>query len=120
VNEGFLFLLFYVCLIVSKETPSFFAIDNLEASFHPKLCEELTKNLISLGEHHNKQIILTTHNPFVLDGLDLNDKNQSLFVVRRNSDGETIANKVDGPPKNVKLSEAWMRGYIGGQPETIE
>jgi len=120
VNEGFLFLLFYICLIISKETPSFFAIDNLEASFHPKLCEELTKNLIELCEHHNKQIILTTHNPFVLDGLNLNDKNQSLFVVRRNSEGETIADKIENQPKNVKLSEAWMRGYIGGQPETIE
>jgi predicted ATPase len=120
VNEGFLFMLFYICLIISKETPSFFAIDNLEASFHPKLCEDLTKNLIELCEHHNKQIILTTHNPFVLDGLNLNDNNQSLFVVRRNSEGETIADKIENQPKNVKLSEAWMRGYIGGQPETIE
>ncbi len=120
VNEGFLFLLFYISLIVSKETPSFFAIDNIEASFHPKLCKDLTENLIQLCNHHNKQLILTTHNPFVLDGLDLNDSNQSLFVVRRNSEGETIVDKIDKQPKNIKLSEAWMRGYIGGQPETID
>ena len=69
---------------------------------------------------NNKQIILTTHNPFVLDGLDLNDPEQCLYVVRRNADGETIADKIDKQPKNVKLSEAWLRGYIGGNPETIE
>ena len=120
VNEGFLFLLFYISLIISKETPSFFAIDNIEASFHPKLCEELMRKLIELSERHNKQIILTTQNPFVLDGLNLDQGNQSLFVVRRNSEGETIADKIEQQPKNVKLSEAWMRGYIGGQPETIE
>lgn len=120
VNEGFLFLLFYISLIISKETPSFFAIDNIEASLHPGLCEELIKQLIELAKIHNKQLILTTHNPFVLDGLNLNDEEQSLFVVRRNADGETIADKITKQPKNVKLSEAWVRGYIGGQPETIE
>jgi len=120
VNEGFLFLLFYISLIISKETPFFFAIDNLEASFHPRLCQELTKNLIKLCHTYNKQVIITTHNPFVLDGLDLKDVNQSLFVVTRNSEGETIANKIKKQPKDLKLSEAWMRGYIGGQPETIE
>jgi predicted ATPase len=120
VNEGFLFLLFYVSVIISKETPNFFAIDNIEASLHPRLCEELTRRLVGLCKKHNKQVILTTHNPAVLDGLDLDDPEQSLFVIRRNADGETIADKIDKQPKGVKLSEAWERGYIGGQPETIE
>lgn len=119
VNEGFLFLLFYISLIISKETPSFFAIDNIDVSFHPKLCRELTSVLIQLCEKHNKQVIVTTHNPFILDGLNLNDSAQSLFVVRRNSEGETIADKVESQPQNIKLSDAWMRGYIGGHPETI-
>lgn len=119
VNEGFLFLLFYVSIILSKETPAFFAIDNIEASFHPALCKELTKRLIQLAKEHNKQIIITTHNPFVLDGLNLNNSDERLFVIRRNSEGETIADHISTPPKNVKLSEAWIRGYIGGQPETI-
>lgn len=120
VNEGFLFLLFYVSLFLSKETPSFFAIDNVDASFHPLLCKEMTKNLVKLSKTHNKQVIVTTHNPFVLDGLDLNDPEQTLFVVRRNSEGETIADKIESQPKNIKLSEAWMRGRYGGLPETIE
>ncbi len=119
VNEGFLFLLFYISLIISKETPTFFAIDNIEASLHPLLCEELIKILVKLAKKHDKQIILTTHNPFVLDGLDLNDPEQKLFVVRRNADGKTIADTIS-PVKNIKLSEAWVRGRIGGNPETIE
>lgn len=119
VNEGFLFLLFYVSLILSKETPIFFAIDNIETSFHPRLCEELTRRLMELCKKHNKQVIFTTHNPAVLDGLNLDDPEQALFVIRRNADGETIADKIGQQPKNVKLSEAWERGYIGGQPETI-
>ena len=107
-------------MLFRSETPAFFAIDNIEASFHPKLCTELIKNLVKLSKTHNKQVILTTHNPFVLDGLDLSDEDQRLFTVRRNGDGETIADRVTNPPtNNIKLSEAWMNGYIGAQPETF-
>ncbi|MCU0321254.1 MAG: ATP-binding protein [Chitinophagaceae bacterium] len=119
-NEGFLFLLFYLTLFISKDTPNFFAIDNIEASFNPKLCVELTKNLTKLSKEHKKQAIVTTHNPFILDGLDLSDDNQRLFVVRRNLDGHTIATRVKPTSKtDLKLSEAWMRGYIGGLPENF-
>ena len=31
-NEGFLFILFYLSLFISKDTPQFFAIDNIENS----------------------------------------------------------------------------------------
>jgi len=116
VNEGFLFLMFYASLFLSNETPPFFAIDNIEASLHPMLCEELIRNLVIISD--KKQVILTTHNPFVLDGLDLNDPEQRLFVVRRNPEGETIADQIKKPIK-LKLSEAWMRGIFGGNPETI-
>lgn len=119
VNEGFLYLLFYISLFVSKETPTFFAIDNIEASFHPTLVEELIRNLIELSKRHNKQIIITTHNPFVLDGLNLDDEEQKLFVIRRNADGETIADPISNPSKRIKLSEAWIRGQFGGQPKNI-
>lgn len=119
VNEGFLYLLFYVSLILSKETPAFFAIDNIEASFHPVLCKELIRKLTDLAHTQNKQILITTHNPFILDGLNLDNQDERLFVVKRNSEGETIAKRITKYSKNIKLSEAWMSGYIGGNPETI-
>ncbi len=50
-NEGFLFLLFYITLLVSPETPSFFAIDNIDSSSNPKLCIALMgKGSVSLSE----------------------------------------------------------------------
>lgn len=119
VNEGFLFLMFYVLLFMSKETPDFYSIDNIETSFHPLLCKELARNLSSLAIKHKKQAIITTHNPFVLDGLDLENSQQRLFVVRRNSDGETIVDPIKEKPKGIKLSEAWMTGMLGGIPETF-
>ena len=120
-NEGFLFLLFYFTLFISRETPAFFAIDNIDASLNPKLCSQLVKELVSLAKTHNKQAIVTTHNPAVLDGLDLNDDEQRLYVVSRNKLGHTKAKRITKQAslpdqKPVRLSEAFLRGYLGGLP----
>lgn len=120
-NEGFLFLLFYFSLFISKDTPKFFAVDNIDASLNPKLCRELMIILTELAKKYDKQVIFTTHNPSILDGLNLHDDEQRLFVVRRNRKGHTVLDRVErkeGFPgrKPVKLSEAFMSGYLGGLP----
>lgn len=123
-NEGFLFLLFYFALFISPDTPAFFAIDNIDASLNPKLCAALMKALVELAKKHNKQAILTTHNPALLDGLDLSDNEQRLFVIERNTDGHTKAHRISAPKPldgdaPVALSEAFLRGYIGGLPKNF-
>lgn len=119
-NEAFLYLLFYFTLFISDETPSFFAIDNIEASLNPKLCKEVIKNLAMLAEKHNKQVILTTHSPFVLDGIEEVTDKKLLFVASRNSDGYTVVNKIKADAaRTVPLSEAWLKGYIGGLPDNF-
>jgi AAA15 family ATPase/GTPase len=123
-NEGFLFLLFYLTLLISPETPPFFSIDNVDNSLNPKLCVALMQQITELAKEFGKQIILTTHNPAVLDGLNLHDEEQRLFVVARNQDGYTRLRRVDPPNLSpgrppVLLSEAFMRGYIGGLPKNF-
>ena len=123
-NEGFLFLLFYFTLFISRETPSFFAIDNIDASLNPKLCSRLLTELADLAKTYDKQAIVTTHNPAVLDGLNLNDDEQRLFVVFRNKLGHTKVKRIfkqeaaEGQAP-VPLSEAFLRGYLGGLPRNF-
>jgi len=123
-NEGFLFILFYITLIVAKETPKVFAIDNIDASLNPKLCTKLMTVLSELAKEYDKQIFLTTHNPAILDGIDLNDDEQKLFTVSRNKSGHTrmkeitVANKPKSSNEEpLKLSEAFLRGYLGALPK---
>jgi len=123
-NEGFLFLLFYFTLFVSDLTPKFFAIDNIDASLNPRLCRRLMQELVELAKKHDKQVIFTTHNPAILDGLDLEDDEQRLFVISRNQLGYTNARRILKPKplegqEPVKLSEAFLRGYIGGLPKNF-
>ncbi|MBE9183364.1 AAA family ATPase [Microcoleus sp. LEGE 07076] len=123
-NEGFLFLLFYFALFISELTPNFFAIDNIDASLNPRLCRRLIEELVELAKKNDKQVILTTHNPAVLDGLDLDDDEQRLFAISRNQLGYTKATGILKPQplegqELVKLSEAFLRGYIGGLPKNF-
>ncbi len=123
-NEGFLYVLFYMALIVSKDTPKIFAIDNIDAALNPKLCAKITSYLVELAKKYDKQLFLTTQNPATLDGIDLFDEAQKLFVVSRKRSGQTTAREftADRMPKQdngelVMLSEAMIRGYIGGIPK---
>ena len=123
-NEGFLFLLFYFSLFISDDTPKFFAIDNIDASFNPRLCRRLLTELVSLAKKYDEQVIFTTHNPAILDGFNLNDDEQRLFVIYRNKFGYTKSKRILAPEplegiEPVRMSEAFLRGYIGGLPENF-
>ena len=121
-NEGFLYLLFYFTLVISDETPRFFAIENIDTAFNPKLCREVIKRLVALAKKHNKQIIATTHNPAILDGLDLRDDEQKLMVVQRSIDGYTkvrTLKKEEVVNSDLTLSQLWLRGFIGGLPNNF-
>lgn len=123
-NEGFLFVLFYFALAMSKRTPRFFAIENIDSALNPKLCANLMRQLVELAKRYDKQIICTTHNPAILDGLNLHDVDQRLYTVQRDTEGRTGVNRVK-PPKlepgasPMKLSIAFLNGLIGGLPENF-
>lgn len=123
-NEGFLFLMFYFALFVSDDTPKFFAIDNIENALNPKLCTKLIQELVELAKKYDKQVIFTTHNPAILDGLDLHDDEQRLFTIYRNIYGHTKARRISAPEPledddPVQLSEAFINGYLGGLPNNF-
>jgi hypothetical protein len=122
-NEGFLYLLFYFTLFCAEETPKFFAIDNIDDSLNPRLSAETIKNLAQLAKQHDKQFLATTHQPGLLDGINLLDPDQILYVVYRDIKGRTSVKRVKPPRASarepVRLSEAFIRGYLGGLPNNF-
>lgn len=122
-NEGILHVIFYLALFISNKTPDFFAIDNIETALNPKLCRSLVKELVSLSKERGKQVIITTHNPAILDGLNLNDDSQRLFEVFRTDKGMTkirrIKFKKGISTRSLKLSEMWTEGLLGAIPQNF-
>jgi hypothetical protein len=91
--------------VVSKYTPKIFAIDNIDTSLNPKLCTKLIKELTRLAKKYDKQLFVTSHNPAILDGIDLADDEQRLFVVSRNKQGHTRCKRIevtDKPKSSVR------------------
>jgi predicted ATPase len=116
-NEGALHAMFYLALMISEITPKFFAIDNIDNTLNPRLCENIIYAIAQLSEKRGKQVLIATQNPAILDGLNLKDPEQRLFVVKRNIKGHTIVQRVETKPENEKkyrLSELFIEDYIGG------
>ncbi len=122
-NEGVLHVLFYLALFISAKTPKFFAIDNIETALNPRLCQVLVSELVKLTKEAKKQVLITTHNPAILDGLNLLDEEQRLFEVYRDSEGKTrtrrIKFKENLSDKEFKLSEMWLKGLLGAVPKNF-
>ena len=71
-----------------------------------------------------RQILLTTHNPLVLDGLPLQDDRVRLFTVSRTSSGRTSVRRVEvdanlreKAEQGWSLSRLWVMGHLGGVPD---
>lgn len=126
-SEGVLYLLFCAVLALHQGAPKLFAIDNFDQALNPRMARELARLFCDwLLLSNNRQVLLTTHNPLVLDGLPLRDQRVRLFAVDRNLKGQTVVQRVQVTPSMIELSKTgtplsqqWVMGYIKGVPNGV-
>lgn len=125
-SEGALYVLFALVLALHPMSPRLFAIENLDQNMHPRLARATMRLFceLLLNAKSQRQALLTTHNPLVLDGLDLRDERIRLFTVGRNAKGATRIDRVQVDPEMLKaiddgltLSNLWIMGRLGGVPD---
>jgi len=124
-SEGALYVLFMLVLAAHSQAPRVFAVDNFDQALNPRTARELTRTFVRHALTEDRQVLLTTHNPLVLDGLDLGDERVRLFTVARDRVGHTKVKRV--PVKNFAalkekhgehaVSRLWVEGRIGGMPD---
>jgi energy-coupling factor transporter ATP-binding protein EcfA2 len=75
-SEGALLVLFLAIIAAHPFSPSFCAVDNADHGLNPGLATTLIKSFSEwvLQNKDDRQILLTSHNPAVLDGLLLQDE----------------------------------------------
>jgi hypothetical protein len=133
-SEGTLFLLFSAIILADKQAPRIFALDNVDSALNPQLTKKLVEKIIFVTKNSlmknspkfgAKQVFLTSHNPTAIDAFDLFDDTLRVFVVKRNNQGQTTAERLE-PPHGMSrqdwvvakggrnLSQLWLDGEIGG------
>jgi hypothetical protein len=123
-NEGTLYVLFVLVLALHPGAPRLFAIDNFDYSMHPQLAQATTRLLCEqmLKTRPARQALLTTHNPAVLDGLDLSDERIRLFAVAHDATGATQIHRIDLPEEiiahGLPLSTLWLAGAFNPPPDS--
>jgi energy-coupling factor transporter ATP-binding protein EcfA2 len=126
-SEGALYILFLLVLALHPRIPPVFAIDNFDHGLHPRLAQETIRLFCRImldGPGKKRQALLTTHNPLVLDGLDITDDRVRLLAVDRDNNGFTTINRIRIDPDfflrnkaHAPLSKLWITGRLGGVPD---
>ena len=125
-SEGALYALFLAVIAGHDAGPALCAVDNADHGLNPRLARSLMECLCEwyLDAGKPRQILLTTHNPLVLDGLPLQDERVRLFTVSRTSSGRTSIRRVnlddslmERAERGWSLSRLWVMGHLGGVPD---
>ena len=123
-SEGALYVIFTALLCLLPQAPRLLAIDNLDQALNPLLLTRLISYLPDwlYANNPDRQLLFTTHNPAALDGLNLNNPEVRLFVVERNSNGQTCLRRLTLTPELTSLNEQyplsrlWLMGNLGAVP----
>ena len=94
VQEGALYVLFMLCVAMHPGAPKMLGIDSFDHAMNPRLARRITQVFSKLILETGKTVFMTTHNPLVLDGLDLTDERIRLFVTDRDENGHIIVNRI--------------------------
>ena len=125
VSEGALYVLFLAVIAGSERTPKLCAVDNADHGLNPRLARALMNRFCEwyLTPKGKRQVLLTTHNPLVLDGLPLQNEEVRLFTVSRSKHGNTRVRQVVVDDELLakgeqgwSLSRLWTMGHLGGMP----
>lgn len=122
-SEGALYVLFMLALAMHDKAPKMFAIDSFDHAMNPRLARRVTEVFCNKIVEGGKTVFMTTHNPLVLDGLNLSDDNIRLFTTERNVNGYVEVRRIKVSEELLKmnqpLSRFWINGALGGVPELL-
>ena len=122
-SEGALYVLLLLSLAIHVKAPTVFAIDNFDHGMNPRLAKVTTRLFCELIIKAGKTVFLTTHNPLVLDGLDIHNDDIRLFAMDRNKEGSAKIKRIKVEQSLIDedqpLSRLWVNGRLGGVPDLV-
>ena len=89
-SEGQLRLLAIAATLYSSTEGSLLVFDDVDASIDVIRAQKLIKNIYRIGRNRNLQILLTSHNPALLDALPVNTISDVVFCYRKTDHASSL------------------------------
>ncbi len=123
-SEGALYVLFAGVLALHRRAPTMLAVDNIDQALNPILAREMIRCVSQwILAENSRQLLMTAHNPLLLDGLPLLDDRVRLFTVARSDRGRTNVRRIEITEEILNrvedgwtISRLWTAGHLIGVP----
>ena len=118
MSDGTLKLFAYLLLLEDPTPPPFLCIEEPENGLYHKLLESLTREFRrqATGRKGGSQVFITTHQPYLLDALDV----EEVWILEKETDGYSTIRRASDIPLVKNLVEAelplgglWYSDYLG-------
>jgi predicted ATPase len=123
LSDGSRLILAILTIIYQPNPPEVILLEDIDRGIHPRLYEQLVRQMRQITREHGVQIIATTHSPYLLD--EFQDEPESVVLVEK-VNGESRLSNLDDRLKEVfgndgapetPLGELWFSGAVGGVPK---
>lgn len=112
-SEGTLVTLALLTLLHTSDA-SIFLLDDVEQSLHPLAQRELMQALKKFAAEHNRQIILTSHSPYIVDELEARD----IWVMSTDKEGVSHCKRLSDHPDAERALQVLTTGeFLGAEGE---
>ena len=108
LSDGMMRLLAILTLALTESGYATMMIEEIEDGINPNLAGEIIKTLIQVTENTNRQFILTTHNPLILDWVPI----ECIHFLYRDKDGKVKQKTFKDSPTVLKNLDYMNPGEI--------
>jgi predicted ATPase len=105
-SDGTLLTLGVLTLLHHPNSPHLILVDDLEQGLHPLAQRRLMQVMKDFAEKHDRQIILTSHSPYIIDELDAKD----VWVMATDKEGITHTKRLSEHPDAEKVLSVLTTG----------
>ncbi|MBL8203568.1 MAG: AAA family ATPase [Blastocatellia bacterium] len=108
MSDGTLLALGLLTLLWSSPNAHLILLDDIEAGLHPLAQRQLMKVIKDFAEKHDRQIILTSHSPYIVDALDAKD----VWVMATDKEGISHTKRLSDHPDATRALDILTTGEL--------
>lgn len=114
MSEGTLLALCLLTILHSEDPPRLILIDDVEQGLHPLAQRALMQVLKKFAADHDRQIILTSHSPYIVDEFEAKD----VWVMSTDKEGVSHSKRLSDHPDAERALQILTTGeFLGAEGE---